>query len=255
MYNHANDIGGIATDVGFSFPSAYASIIKEAILQLNDRLTGSRYLRSINTVGGVLTDIDENKKQILIDALKQIKQDFDELVKMLYSSVSFMDRVDTTGVLRRKTAEDLGVVGLIARASGIPTDLRKYFSDIYKEAKLKMATQESGDVLARLRVRISEFKESCRLTEEFTARLNKGEILRTGPVSKGGSALGYAEGWRGPVLYWLKTDPTGLIQRCKIVDPSFLNWQGLSYAVLGNIIPDFPLCNKSFDLSYSGNDL
>ena len=255
MYNHVNGVGGIALDVGFSFPSAYASIIKEAILQLNDRLTGNRYLKKVNTIGGVLADIDDTKKQILLDSLKHIKQDFNELVKILYSSVSFMDRVDTTGVLRKKTAEDLGVVGLIARASGIPTDLRKYFPGVYKEVKFKMVTQESGDVLARLRVRILEFEESIRLIEAFAAKLAKSGELRVSPPIKGGRALGYAEGWRGPVLYWLETGPTGLIERCKIVDPSFHNWQGLSFAVLGNIIPDFPLCNKSFDLSYSGNDL
>ena len=255
MYNHINDIGGIAVDVGFSFPHAYASIIKEAILQLNKNLSGNRYLRKVNVVGGVTQDIDEIKKELLFDSLKRIKYDFNELVKILNSSVSFMDRVDTTGVLRRKTAEDLGVVGLVARASGIPADLRKYFPGIYNQAKFKMMIQESGDVLARLRVRISEFEESIRLIEVFAGKLAKSGELRMSPEIKGGSGLGYAEGWRGPVLYWLKTSSAGLIERCKIVDPSFLNWQGLSYAVLGNIIPDFPLCNKSFDLSYSGNDL
>jgi len=255
MYNHVNDIGGMAVDVGFSFPSAYALIIKEAILQLNEKLSGSRYLRKINAVGGVTRDLDETKKQLLLDSLKSIKYDFNELVKILNSSVSFMDRVDTTGVLRRKTAEDLGVVGLVARASGIPTDLRKYFPGVYSQAKFKMMTQESGDVLARLRVRISEFEESIRLIAVFAGKLAKFGELRIISQTKGGSALGYAEGWRGPVLYWLETGTAGLIERCKIVDPSFLNWQGLSYAVLGNIIPDFPLCNKSFNLSYSGNDL
>ena len=255
MYNHVNGVGGIATDVGFSFPATYASIIKEAILQLNDRLTSNRYLKKVNAIGGVLVDIDDTKKQILLDSLKHIKKDFNELVKILYSSVSFMDRVDTTGVLQKKIAEDLGVVGLVARASGIPTDLRKYFPGVYNEVKFKMVTQESGDVLARLRVRILEFEESIRLIEVFVAKLvGSGELRVSSPI-KGGSALGYAEGWRGPVLYWLKISPAGLIERCKVVDPSFHNWQGLSFAVLGNIIPDFPLCNKSFDLSYSGNDL
>jgi len=255
MYNHINDIGGIALDVGFSFPHAYASIIKETILLLNENLSGSRYLRRVNLVGGVSQDIDENKKQFLLKSLKAIKYDFNELVKILNSSVSFMDRVDTTGVLRRKTAEDLGVVGLVARASGIPTDLRGYFPGPYRNAKFKMITQESGDVLARLRVRISEFEESIRLIEAFAEKLDKPGELRVNMCIKEGSALGYAEGWRGPVLYWLETNSSGLIERCKIVDPSFLNWQGLSFAVFGNIIPDFPLCNKSFDLSYSGNDL
>ena len=255
MYNHVNDIGGIAIDVGFSFPHSYASIIKEAILQLNEKLTGNRYLKKVNVVGGVTQGIDETKKQLLIDSLESIKYDFNELLKILNSSVSFMDRVDTTGVLRRKTAEDLGVVGLVARASGIPTDLRKYFPGVYGLTKFKMVTQESGDVLARLRVRISEFEESIRLIEAFVGKLVKSVELIVSPKGREGSALGYAEGWRGPVLYWLETNHAGLIERCKVVDPSFLNWQGLSFAVLGNIIPDFPLCNKSFDLSYSGNDL
>jgi len=255
MYNHVNDLGGMATDVGFSFPAAYASIIKEAILQLNARLTGSRYLKKVNTIGGVLADIDASGKEALLGSLKDIKHDFNELVKILRSSVSFMDRVDATGVLKRKTAEDLGVAGLVARSSGIPTDLRRYFPGVYREVDFKMITQQSGDVLARLNLRVLEFAESCRLIEEFAARIKQGEKIRVESGSKGGSALGYAEAWRGPVLYWLKTNSGGLIERCKIADPSFLNWQGLSYALLGNIIPDFPLCNKSFDLSYAGNDL
>ena len=255
MYNHVNDIGGIALDVGFSFPAAYASLIKEAILQLNQKLSASRYLRKVNVIGGVSIDIDETKKLILFDSLKKLEKDFNALIKMLNFSVSFMDRVDTTGTLIRKTAQDLGVVGLIARASGIPTDLRKYFPGIYKQVKFKMMTQEGGDVLSRLKVRFSEFSESCRMIEEFTAKLTKSPEIKANPVSKQASALGYVEGVRGPVLCWLKTDAYGLIDRCKIVDPSSHNWQGLSYAVLGNIIPDFPLCNKSFNLSYPGNDL
>lgn len=255
LYNHVNDIGGIALDVGFSFPSAFASIIKETILQLNEKLTQSRYLKGVNVVGGVLVDIDENKKQMIYKSIKDIREDFKELVKILNRSVSFMDRIDTTGVLRRKTAEDFGVIGLVARACGIPLDLRKYFSPICKEVGFKMMTQEYGDVQARLRVRICEFEESCRLIEEFLGLQVSGKGNSINPELKEGCALGYAEAWRGPVLYWLKTDAQGAIERCKVVDASFHNWQGLSYAVLGNIIPDFPLCNKSFDLSYSGNDL
>jgi Ni,Fe-hydrogenase III large subunit/Ni,Fe-hydrogenase III component G len=255
MYNHVNDIGGMATDVGFSFPQAIASVIKETILQLNEKLGANRYLKNINIVGGVTQDIDEDKRRLLLDSLKRLKYDFNELVKILNSSVSFMDRVDNTGVLRRQTAQDLGVVGLVARASGIPTDLRKFFPGVYSQAKFKMITQESGDVLARLGVRISEFKESIRLIEAFSGKLVKSAGLSVTAQPREGSGLGYAEGWRGPVLYWLQADHSGLVKRCKIVDASFLNWQGLSYAVLGNIIPDFPLCNKSFDLSYSGNDL
>jgi Ni,Fe-hydrogenase III large subunit/Ni,Fe-hydrogenase III component G len=255
MYNHVNDIGGMALDVGFSFPAALASVIKEAILQLNEKLSASRYLKNVNLIGELLVELDKGKKDLLFTALKQIEDDFKELSRILNGSVSFMDRVDSTGVLLRKTAENLGVVGLVGRASGVPRDLRKQLSGIYKEAKFKMAVEESGDCLARLKVRIFEFEESIRLIREFARNSDNCEKIKVDLKFQSGSALGYAEGWRGPVLYWLKTDNAGQIDRCKIVDPSFHNWQGLSYAVLGNIIPDFPLCNKSFDLSYSGNDL
>lgn len=255
MYNHVNDIGGMAVDVGFSFPAAFASVIKEAILQLNQRLTGSRYLKRVNTAGGVLAGIDSEKEEILLISLEKINRDFKELIKILYSSVSFMDRVDSTGVLRKKTAEDLGIIGLVGRACGVSMDLRKYFFRIYQEAKFKMAVEQSGDVLARIKVRVAEFEEAMRLIKVFLNKVIPGEKINLQVESKEGSALGYAEGWRGPVLCWLKTDTSGLIERCKIVDPSFHNWQGLSYAVLGDIIPDFPLCNKSFNLSYSANDL
>ena len=255
MYNHVNDIGGIALDVGFSFAAAYASIIKEALLRLNEELSGSRYLRKLNVAGGISRGIGGDKKQILFSSLEKIGRDFDELAGILDSSVSFMDRVDTTGILRRKTAEDLGVTGPAARASGVPVDLRKFFPGVYQDAGFRMMLRESGDVLARLEVRILEFRESARLIGEFARRLKDGAETAVETRPRPGSALGYAEGWRGPVLYWLEVGGEGLIERCKIVDASFLNWQGLSFAVLGNIIPDFPVCNKSFDLSYPGNDL
>jgi Ni,Fe-hydrogenase III large subunit len=187
--------------------------------------------------------------------LKSIKKDFEGLTNILNSSVSFMDRIDTTGILKRKTAEDLGVKGLAARASGLNFDLRKDFSDIHEIARFKISHEISGDVLARLRVRFFEFGESIRLIHEFMHNLPATDIRNSVIQPQQGRGLGYAEGWRGPVFYWIETDGSGLIDRCKIVDPSFLNWQGLAYCVLGDIIPDFPVCNKSFDLSYSGTDL
>lgn len=177
------------------------------------------------------------------------------MVDILNSSVSFMDRVDGTGILKKKTAQDLGISGLAGRACGINSDLRKDFLGLYEIAGFKLCAEASGDVLARLRVRVSEFKESLRLIEEFLDKLPAGEILNRNFSPKAGCGLGYCEGWRGPVLYWLETGDSGKIQRCKITDSSFANWQGLAYCVLGDIIPDFPACNKSFDLSYSGTDL
>ncbi len=255
MYNHIGDIGTMAIDVGFSFPASYASIIKEALMQLNEELTGSRYLRTINDIGRVLTDLDDNKKDLLRSSIDKVFTDFKEVVKILNSSVSFMDRVDDAGLLRKKTAEDLGVVGLPARASGIAVDLRKSFPGVYHELRLNVMKGEKGDALSRLRIRVSEFEESARLVLELLNKVDQSAPVDIEYKPRAGQAIGYAEGWRGAVIYALKTDSNGLIERCKIVDPSFHNWTALTYAVLDNIIPDFPLCNKSFNLSYPGNDL
>ena len=256
LYNHANDMGGIALDVSFSFPAQFASLIKEAILRLNDAVCGSRYLKGVNTIGGTLLDIDMMKSAFIRTALTKIRKDFRALEEMLFSSVSFMDRVDATGVLRTKTARDLGITGLAARASGIGLDMRKVFPGIYHGFSFKMAKEQTGDVAARLQVRGGEVKESLELIQQCIEKLSTCDSqTKVAAAEKSGVALGYVEAWRGPVLVWTRLGTAGYIERCKIVDPSFHNWEGLSYAVLGNIIPDFPLCNKSFDLSYPGNDL
>lgn len=256
LYNHANDMGGIALDVGFSFPAQFASLIKESILQLNQKISDSRYLKGINAVGGILQDIDKNKAVIIREALGKIEKDIRSLEDMLLTSVSFMDRVDATGILRANTARDLGITGVAARASGIVLDLRKALPGIYDTLSFAAAKEHAGDVASRLRVRIAESKESFSLISQSLEKLGScsPEIKATGQT-KEGIAFGYVEAWRGAVLVWMRLDRDGKIARCKIVDPSFHNWDALSFAVLGNIIPDFPLCNKSFDLSYAGNDL
>jgi Ni,Fe-hydrogenase III large subunit/Ni,Fe-hydrogenase III component G len=256
LYNHINDIGGMAVDTGFTFPAALASVIKEAVLLLNDKLTGGRYLKGVNKAGGTFKDLSEMDKETLSQSLRLIKNDFNQLSAILNSSVSFMDRLDGTGILKKKTAEDFGVAGPAARASGVARDLRCDFPGVYEVAQFKLVTQSTGDVLARLKVRMMEFEESIRLIQQFVEMLPTEDSPLSLDINfKEGFGLGYAEGWRGCVLYWVKLAKGGLIERCKIVDPSFHNWQGLVYSVLGDIIPDFPLCNKSFDLSYSGNDL
>lgn len=256
MYNHAADIGGMALDVGFSFPSAFASVIKENILALNGKLTGSRYLKNINRIGGMAKHLTVDDIDHLKEALENIAKDFSELKAVLCDSVSFMDRVDATGILKKTTAEDLGIVGLAARASGISTDLRKDFPGIYGKVRFSLVKQAGGDALARLNVRISEFEDSMNIIKQLLDKMNKRNENLTGEIKlRAGSGLGYTEGWRGAILYWVKLNDSGVIDRCKIVDASFHNWEGLSFAVIGNIIPDFPLCNKSFDLSYPGNDL
>jgi Ni,Fe-hydrogenase III large subunit len=255
MYNHVADIGGIALDVGFSFPHAYASVMKETLHALNARLTGSRYLKGLNCIGGLTKGFDAEGRQLLLRAVDALSEDMGELKQMLAESVSFMDRVDTTGTLSPEVAEDLGVSGVAARASGICRDLRKDFPGIYADAGFEPTCQTSGDAAARLLVRIGEFEASAQLIKKFAAQIGTGALVAEGRPAAEGTALGYAEGWRGAMLYWLKIGDDGKIARCKVTDASFHNWQGLAHAVPGNIIPDFPLCNKSFNLSYSGNDL
>ncbi|OGC10990.1 hypothetical protein A3K48_00395 [candidate division WOR-1 bacterium RIFOXYA12_FULL_52_29] len=252
LYNHVADVGTIALDVGFSFPAAEASVIKENLQALNAELTGSRFLKHINLPGGVSRDLDQASVKNLLAQTAAATRDFRRLREILYASVSFLDRVETTGALSKKLAEDLGVIGLAGRASGVKLDLREVFPGVYDG--LKVVFREKGDVLARLEVRLDEFEESVRQIERLAARLPEGAIAGDEVTVGSGQALGWAESWRGPVLYWLRfTD--GKLERAKIVDPSFHNWTGLSAAVLDNIVPDFPVCNKSFNLSYAGNDL
>lgn len=252
LYNHVADIGTIALDVGFSFPAAEASILKENLQALNAELTGSRFLKHVNLPGGVSWDLDHAGVEKLLAGLAAIARDFRRLREMLYASVSFLDRVETTGELSKKLAEDLGVIGLAGRASGVKLDLREVFPGVYDNLKVKV--REKGDVLARLELRLDEFEESVRQIERLARKLPEGAIAAAEMLVGNGQALGWAESWRGPVLYWLRFTE-GRIERGKIVDPSFHNWTGLSSAVLNNIVPDFPVCNKSFNLSYSGNDL
>ncbi len=255
IYNHLSGIAGIALDVGFSFPSGFAAVMKERILQLNKKLTRQRYLKGMLIIGGVRGVFDQAELRDMLDGLAIVKKDMQELRAMLYGSVSFMDRVDETGILRKKTAEDFGIIGAVGRASGIALDLRRVFAEGYLSAGFRLIKHDKGDVLARLNLRIDEIEESLRLIGIFAAQIktNQGCAAHI-DTDKQGCAIGAVEGWRGPVFYWVKIY-AGAIERCKIVDTSFHNWQGLSVAVLGNIIPDFPVCNKSFDLSYSGNDL
>jgi Ni,Fe-hydrogenase III large subunit/Ni,Fe-hydrogenase III component G len=256
LYNHVADVGGIATDVAFIFAAARAGILRERLVQLNEALTGNRFLRGLITPGGVTRDLSSEKDKIL-DVLKEVEREFRGLVDLLYSSTSFMDRVKTTGIITKKTVEDLGVVGVAARASGVDIDMRRDAPyEAYGEVQFKVPVYTQGDVLARLAVRRDEVHQSMRIIEQVLSRRPQGGLkMEIADLKPYRSALGCVEGWRGSIIYWIMTAPEGRLYRCKIKDPSFSNWPGLSYAVRRNIIPDFPLCNKSFNLSYSGNDL
>ena len=257
LYNHVADIGAIATDVAFTSPAAHAQLLRERLVSLHERLFGNRLLRGTVAVGGVKTDLSSAGREELAAHLRRFRSDFESLFTLLIDSGSFTDRVDGTGVLSLEAARDLGVVGLAARASGIDEDLRRdHPHDAYDSLRFEVPVEEGGDVRARLMVRAREVEQSLAILQQALSSLPDSPLVTPPPpdLPPFSAALGWAEGWRGPCLFWVETDGQGSLTRVKITDPSFKNWPGLAQAVPGNIIPDFPVINKSFNLSYSGND-
>jgi len=258
LYNHIGDIGAIMLDVGYGVGASMASHLKEQILQSNEILTGSRLLRGIAAIGGIRRTIEDTplKRRALHDLVEVRKISFEDLIEVAMASSSTLDRLETTGCLTHKEAYRLGVIGIAGRASGIDRDLRRDHPHCwYRKLNFKPALHEEGDVLARFNVRVDEVRQSFELLAQLEDQLTEGETRAVyGPLSASSTALGYAEAWRGEVIHWVTTDKAGNIARWKITDPSFHNWKGVTVAARNNIIPDFPVINKSFNLSYSGND-
>ncbi len=254
LYNHLGDIAGIATDVAYAFGAAHANRLKENVMQLNESVTGSRLLRGMNTIGGVRRDIG-GREELILEKLLSLNLDFSELMELLFASPSVADRIETTGRLYNDIAKGLHVVGPVGRASGIDRDTRRdHPYAAYRELAFDVPVLKSGDVNARTRVRSDEVYESISLIEQALSRLSDGDIKVNIKEIPDGYALGYTEAPRGETLYWVKTSKNR-IERCKVRDPSFCNWLAIEYAVLDNIVPDFPIINKSLSLSYSGNDM
>lgn len=255
-YNHIADIGAIATDVGFVVANAHAGRLRETVVRLNEELTGSRMLRGTVCIGGVRRDWSEAQRQLLRDTVELVEREFEELVALVKSSDSTRDRLERTGILRPETARALGIVGVGGRASGIDRDVRRdHPYAAYDRYPFRVPVYEAGDVLHRMQVRIDELKESFGILRAASSDLPGGPFRapeRRIPPDR--CALAAVEGWRGEILHWVRTGENGRLERCKIKDPSVNNWPALVEAVQGNIIADFPVINKSFNLSYSGTD-
>ncbi|MBU6402554.1 MAG: NADH-quinone oxidoreductase subunit C, partial [Verrucomicrobia bacterium] len=256
LYNHIADIGAIATDVGFVVANANAMRLKERLLRLNERLTGNRLLRGTVCPGGLRCDWDASQTAALARTLLELRPQFDALCHLIQTSSSTRDRLEGTGILKPQTARDLGVVGLAARASGVDRDLRRDFPHAaYDRVAFTVPVYTAGDVFHRLQVRIDEVIQSFAILDQLLRDLPAGPVcVPVGKLPADRVALGYVEGWRGEVFHWLRTAPGNRLARCKIKDPSLQNWPALTEAIQGNIIPDFPVINKSFNLSYSGTD-
>jgi len=257
LANHINDIGFILNDTAFAFGGSNGMRLKERIMQLNDILTGSRFLRDVNMIGGVTKDLQTEQGERIQKALMEIKKDFEECIEIVENSETVINRLKKTGALDKQVAIDHGVVGVAARAIGIPSDSRiDYPYAAYAKIAPRLALQATGDVYARYKVRVMEALDAIRIVLEALELLPKGEIISSKELDlpKNSHSVGISEGWRGEVVYFVATDQEGKISRVGVRDPSFLNWPVVPYAVAGNIVPDFPLINKSFNLSYSGFD-
>jgi len=260
LANHLGDLGAIMLDAGFSFGGSQCSRLREMIMQINERLTGSRFLRGVNAIGGVTQDIGLETALQLVDELREIMKDFSEVMAIAGNSASLLNRLETTGTPPLEIAREHGFVGIAAKALGIVNDARRdypyaAYDRLYISDKFE---KNGGDVYARFMARSVEVNGSIKMIQRALAGLPNGAI-RTADAEitfrKNSLALGIVEGWRGNIVYLLRTDGQGEISRVALRDPSFLNWTLLGYAATGCIVPDFPLINKSFNLSYSGNDL
>jgi Ni,Fe-hydrogenase III large subunit len=254
VHNHAADIGAIATDVGFAVANAHASRLREMILGLNEDLTGSRLSRGMVCPGGVRRDWNREQLENLRRTLQTFEREFEELMAIVESSDSTRDRLERTGILSPDKARDLGIVGVAGRASGVDRDVRRdHPYAAYGGMAVSPPLYQEGDVLRRVRVRVDEIRESLRLIRAIELSAGEWQIPLP-PLPPDRCALSAVEGWRGEILHWIRTGPGNRLERCKIKDPSLNNWPGLVEAVQGNIVPDFPVINKSFNLSYSGTD-
>jgi Ni,Fe-hydrogenase III large subunit/Ni,Fe-hydrogenase III component G len=257
VHNHLGDLGYLGNDVALAFGFFQFWRLKERVLRLNASLFGHRYLMDYVVPGGVARDLDREAARQLVELAAAIESEVGVLRGIYDEHAGVQDRFIGAGRVAPALAQQLGLTGMPGRASGLACDLRiDHPSAPYDRLDVRMATHNAGDVAARVSVRFDEVFESLRLVRALLAGAPDGPVHE--PVSAapaGGFGIGLLEGWRGEVLVALETGAGGRIRRMHPHDPSWQNWPLLERAVIDNIVPDFPLINKSFNLSYSGHDL
>jgi Ni,Fe-hydrogenase III large subunit len=259
MANHAGDFGALAGDIGYLPAAAYCGRIRGDLLNLTLAACGSRMGVGWVRPGGVEADLLPAAADAMARAVSHATAELGRSFDLIRGNATVRARLEETGVLSRDIAEALGMVGPAARASGLDRDVRRdHPAGLYLEVVMPVATRDTGDVFARAGVRSLEVANSA----DFLARVLPS--IPPGPARRNDSehalaheriAVSLVEGWRGEICHTAVTDERGRFRRYKIVDPSFHNWTGLAMAMRDQPISDFPLCNKSFNLSYSGHDL
>lgn len=251
---HIGDFGALCGDVGFSVPAAYCARIKEDLLRASAGCIGTRYWRGVAAPGGVRCEITGSGMQQLGEAIRNAADEFDDMAQKALNTPSVQDRFEGAGVLAPTVAKDFAVVGPVARACGVPLDVRRdHPYGAYKTVNFEVPSFHYGDVMSRARVRVEEARTSVRLMAEMLQGLPDGAMRQPLPGAPTAQSFAVVESPRGELIYWLQLQE-GKITRCHVRSPSFQNWPALPFAVAGNIIADFPLINKSFNLSYSGCD-
>lgn len=254
LWFHVGDVGALAGDVGYGAAASWCSRVREALLRASMAAVGTRFWRGINCPGGIRQDIEDEALRGLGAEVQRMHQEFAEMARILLETPSVETRFDDCGVLPAAVARDLAVVGPVARASGVQGDVRHdHPSGAYQQINPDVPVFASGDVMARVRVRIAEAAESATLIRRALAALRAGPVQAPLPEGLEGSRLAAVESPRGELIYriWMEQ---GRVTRCYLRDPSFQNWPALPHAVIGGVIADFPLINKSFNLSYAGCD-
>lgn len=255
--NHLGDIGAICNDVGFAFGQQQFTRLKEIFVRGSQSAFGHRLLMDRLVPGGVTHDLTRPQIETMTEEAAKLERQASEIVAMLEDSESLEDRLMTTGRLAPEQAEQLGVVGYVGKASGQSFDLRRDAAyEPYDRFEVTVPTYRAGDVAARAKVRSEEVTISLGLIRKLLQTMPAGEIrIAPGSLAAPAEGIGMIEGWRGEILTYVEFDSRGKVARFYPRDPSWLLWPALELLAQGNIVPDFPVCNKSINASYSGHDL
>jgi|SRR5690625_3541243 len=253
LYNHIGDIGDICSGAGFHFGTVQGARLKEQLQQLNEQVTGHRFLRGVIALGGVRRELKKHEADYIHTKLTNIKRDFRELINIILDHEITLDRMATTGYLTNEMANDYEVVGPAARASGRKVDIRKSHPYLaYDQLTFDIPLQEKGDVLSRVNLRIDEVFISFSLIQQILEKLPNGDLMaKLGNVKPYKIGLGWTESALGENVHWVMTGPDATIYRYRIRSAAYSNWPAVPQTVVGNIVPDFPIINKSFELCYA----
>jgi Ni,Fe-hydrogenase III large subunit len=257
LANHIGDIGAVAGDIAYQPGAAYLGRMRGECLNLLMLLSGNRYGRGLICPGGTRFDLEPDMAAVMRDRLQRLREELHPVVEMMLDNTSVQARLEGTGILSRAKCLELGIVGPPARACELVRDVRHdHPYGLFRFAHIPVATAWAGDALARVLVRWVEVQRSLDFVVEQVMSIPRGPIrVECGGLNPGELAVAMSEGWRGEIAHVVITDDAGRVRRHKVTDPSFHNWRGLAAALPGNQVSDFPLCNKSFNLSYAGHDL